>query len=276
MKTNSLPFILSIILLIFFSSDINSQIITRTYNASVGGSYSPVYNVDVDLDGTDDYSFVHHSGIVSSDWYCQYSYIRPLHSNALVGTFNSASMLTKVFDDGVLIDDLAATYDYDTDTNAYQVKEQYLFTPGSGGYTHYGFIAFKLHGKFGYFSTGHNKSSFCNNNGTDRFLGLRVDYARYENTMGTPITINATLGLKDDAEAINLNIYPSPFTNSITIKGVEGQIAVKLYNSLGEVTGNWIITETNNTITPENLPSGVYFLYIQTASGATTKKIIKN
>jgi hypothetical protein len=83
------------------------------------------------------------------------------------------------------------------------------------------------------------------------------------NTEQVLVTVNTCLDVEN---------YPNPFTNSISLNGIVGSTEVKLYNALGEIIGNWIINETNNTINTENLRSGIYFLNI----GTTTKKIIKH
>lgn len=84
------------------------------------------------------------------------------------------------------------------------------------------------------------------------------------------ITIIGCTGIEDNMNE-TIVVYPNPFTNSITINGIETQSETVLYNTLGEVIRKWIITETNNSINTENLRSGVYFIKIN----SILKKIIK-
>jgi hypothetical protein len=79
----------------------------------------------------------------------------------------------------------------------------------------------------------------------------------------------------ENIQTAEINVYPNPFINSLTINGSVENMQVRLYNSHGNVVGNWLINENNHTITTENLPTGIYFLGIQTPNGITTKKIIK-
>jgi Secretion system C-terminal sorting domain len=76
------------------------------------------------------------------------------------------------------------------------------------------------------------------------------------------------INIESQSEVI---VYPNPFNSYISVTGIDAKTGVKLYNTLGEILGNYTITETNNAINTENLSSGVYFLNI----GTTTKKIIK-
>jgi hypothetical protein len=95
------------------------------------------------------------------------------------------------------------------------------------------------------------------------------------NTDLISITVIGCAGIEDN-DYSTITVYPNPFTNSISLMGIKKVTGIKMYNVLGEVFGNWIMTENNNTISTENLRSGVYFLFIQTTKGTITQKIIKN
>jgi hypothetical protein len=107
--------------------------------------------------------------------------------------------------------------------------------------------------------------------GTHNITYSYTDANLCSNTDIITITVIGCTGI-DPSGANEIVVYPNPFTNSISLSGIEGITEVKLYNALGEILSNWIITEGNNIINTENLRSGIYFLTI----GTTTKKIIKH
>jgi hypothetical protein len=94
------------------------------------------------------------------------------------------------------------------------------------------------------------------------------------NTDVITITVLGCAGIEYN-NGSSIIVYPNPFTNSISLTGIEEGTEVKLYNALGEVLSNWIVTDNNNTFSTENLCSGVYFIYIEAETGIITKKIIK-
>jgi hypothetical protein len=81
----------------------------------------------------------------------------------------------------------------------------------------------------------------------------------------TTITVIGCAGIEDNNEESVL-AYPNPFTNSITVNGIQESIPIKLYNSLGEAVGNWILSGANTTISTDELQPGIYFLHVGTCS----------
>jgi hypothetical protein len=84
------------------------------------------------------------------------------------------------------------------------------------------------------------------------------------------ITVLGCAGI-EMVQEYDISVFPNPFTNSITIAGVEDKQAIVM-NSIGEIIVNIKITETNRTIPLENLPNGIYFLRIDDR----VQKLIKN
>ncbi len=75
-------------------------------------------------------------------------------------------------------------------------------------------------------------------------------------------------------ETSQLNIYPNPTSGLVTLSGVEGPVAISVYNVLGELilTERLLPTATANLILDiSQQPNGIYFIKI----GSETKKIIK-
>lgn len=71
----------------------------------------------------------------------------------------------------------------------------------------------------------------------------------------------------------NFNIYPNPATQQITLN-LENSIfkKVSIYNNLGQIVKRSKSTKINIS----NLPSGIYFLQIETDKGKSSKKLIIN
>ena len=77
----------------------------------------------------------------------------------------------------------------------------------------------------------------------------------------------------DNAQNVNINIYPNPTTGNFTVKVLQETKKVCVLNAVGQVieekkTGN-------NYETVFNLnKSGLYFVQVTTAKGIETKKVI--
>lgn len=87
-------------------------------------------------------------------------------------------------------------------------------------------------------------------------------------------TISSTAGLASDFLDQNLTIYPNPVRDILVIK-VNNNIIVNkfsLYNVQGKIIKNVILKQKTNI---SNLPTGIYFIKIETDKGIGIKKIIK-
>ena len=83
---------------------------------------------------------------------------------------------------------------------------------------------------------------------------------------------------------MNLEVYPNPANKLITIHMIndqESNYEVELYNIMGQVISQQIITSNSTTINSENLGQGIYICKVReinfagkAVSGALTKKII--
>jgi uncharacterized protein DUF1566/type IX secretion system substrate protein len=80
-----------------------------------------------------------------------------------------------------------------------------------------------------------------------------------------------------DKSNMNLNIYPNPANNSITISTIENSMSIAIFNSLGKKIIDISSNQSVNTINTSNLSTGVYYIEITLDSGAKTleKVIIK-
>ncbi|MCT4629582.1 T9SS type A sorting domain-containing protein [Winogradskyella sp.] len=103
--------------------------------------------------------------------------------------------------------------------------------------------------------------------GNDRIFNTTIDLGVYE--------YNSTLGIDEISNIEDwLLVYPNPVSETLHIKTF-GQDLKRL--ALYSVNGQIVLAqnEVQNSVDVSNLPSGVYFLQIETAQGSTTKKIIK-
>lgn len=71
-----------------------------------------------------------------------------------------------------------------------------------------------------------------------------------------------------------VTVYPTIFTDMITVSTIVNLKSFKIYNIMGAMVqeGNF---NGNNTIQPRNLSSGVYIIEINTENTTITKKLIK-
>ncbi|MES2618544.1 MAG: PKD domain-containing protein [Bacteroidota bacterium] len=91
-------------------------------------------------------------------------------------------------------------------------------------------------------------------------------------------TESSTSSIKTQQKAALLNVYPNPFNNQIEIAN-EGEVIkqVNFYSLTGaEIKVSVNIVGGNQKIQlPDNLPAGFYLLHVQTASGTSHYKLMK-
>lgn len=89
------------------------------------------------------------------------------------------------------------------------------------------------------------------------------------------ITVNKTLGI-EDVVFKNIILYPNPTKGAVNINNVVVE-KVNVYDSNGKLVKNVINPECKNIITVQldNLPTGLYFMYIETEETQTVRKIQK-
>jgi hypothetical protein len=98
------------------------------------------------------------------------------------------------------------------------------------------------------------------------------------NTKSVSIVVSPCTGIESNVIGLGLNainVYPNPFTNEITISGVNGSLEV--INALGQVVLSYSVSELQ-TINTTNLAKGIYFLKVKNADDTTSKllKVIKD
>ena len=76
-------------------------------------------------------------------------------------------------------------------------------------------------------------------------------------------------------QAANLKVYPNPMTDQLYVSGLEGIYTVKIINILGQLVYSATGSSTELSLNIGHLPSGMYFLRIESKLKTTTRKIIK-
>ncbi len=86
----------------------------------------------------------------------------------------------------------------------------------------------------------------------------------------------APLGVKTINQKQLVNIYPSPFAQSINVNASQ-PVVVTLFNMLGENVGSWSLSTGHQTIDAQQYPSGVYMIQAKTLDGTMllSEKVIK-
>ena len=73
-------------------------------------------------------------------------------------------------------------------------------------------------------------------------------------------------------DAVPITIYPNPATATITVNAKERITSMQLYNHLGQKV---FVKASGNVIDVSFLPTGIYFLHLETKSGKVVKQIRK-
>lgn len=76
----------------------------------------------------------------------------------------------------------------------------------------------------------------------------------------------------DDFSKIGFQIYPIPTSEYLNIKTQSIDYNFNIYNSLGQKMN---VSSVDNRIDVSNLSNGIYFIKIETETGSTTKKFLK-
>ena len=90
-------------------------------------------------------------------------------------------------------------------------------------------------------------------------------------------TTQSNVGIHENVNALNFNVYPNPFNSAITIS-VENEslVNVKILDVTGKIVFENEFTEMQSTLNLEALESGIYFLQITSNNKIAIKKLIKN
>lgn len=91
------------------------------------------------------------------------------------------------------------------------------------------------------------------------------------------VTLSTLLGIEETSLDTKTRIYPNPSTGIFQLQNSTNEtLTVTIVNALGQKVFGEGNVGTSKLISLEDFPSGIYFMYLETSSGAvTTKKLVK-
>ncbi|MCL2040800.1 MAG: T9SS type A sorting domain-containing protein, partial [Bacteroidales bacterium] len=76
--------------------------------------------------------------------------------------------------------------------------------------------------------------------------------------------------------AASLQVYPNPTSGTLRVTSDELRVTnVEIFDIVGKACNESRVTRNENEMDISFLPSGIYFLKIQTADGVVTRKVVK-
>jgi hypothetical protein len=159
--------------------------------------------------------------------------------------------ITASANSSILINDIPEGTKIGTDINDVTLKRMFVF----------GF-------NWGAIAAGDGK------NVTSEFLTIWRNAALILTGQTAPSTlfVNPTLGVNENNLAANsISVTPNPTKGLVTVNGVDAVQNI----TVSDVNGKTVLSKKNTTsVDLSNQAAGLYFVKVQTANGATTKKIV--
>jgi hypothetical protein len=103
--------------------------------------------------------------------------------------------------------------------------------------------------------------------------GSKAAYQAAEQWKDFTNIVEMTTALSE-VSAKNVIVYPSAFTDAITIKGITGQANLQLYDMQGRQCLNRLVNN-NESVSVSMLPGGLYVAKISSSEGTVERKLIK-
>ncbi len=85
-------------------------------------------------------------------------------------------------------------------------------------------------------------------------------------------TFEANVGI-DDASLAQVNLYPNPATDKVTLSGLAQQARIDLIDATGRTLATWTSADEHTTLDISRLSRGNYFLRITDATGIIVRKM---
>ena len=86
----------------------------------------------------------------------------------------------------------------------------------------------------------------------------------------------APVGIEELNKTDNINLYPNPVTNTLTIQANSNQYrSLKLFNNIGQVVAEQNINSNTTQINMKQLPTGMYYIQLQGVANIVTRKVEK-
>jgi len=91
---------------------------------------------------------------------------------------------------------------------------------------------------------------------------------------GVLVTFN--VGIQQNATTTEtMNAFPNPFSETLTLDGLEKGAVVKITNALGEIVYTTVANTVTTVIDTRKFASGVYSVEVKGATTTVSKKIVK-
>lgn len=111
------------------------------------------------------------------------------------------------------------------------------------------------------------------NTGALYFDMMRIQSDCYESY---PTRFNPSVNIEETVtNTQNVNVYPNPFSNQITVSSETGLQKIELFHANGQVIENTSVSGKEFTLETSQLMNGVYFLQVTNLEGMEIIKIIK-
>ncbi len=111
------------------------------------------------------------------------------------------------------------------------------------------------------------------NTGALYFDMMRIQSDCYESY---PTRFNPSVNIEETVtNTQNVNVYPNPFSNKITVSSESGLQKIELFHANGQVIENVSVSGKEFTLETSQLMNGVYFLQVTNLEGMEIIKIIK-
>ncbi|MCB0408607.1 MAG: SBBP repeat-containing protein [Flavobacteriales bacterium] len=130
-----------------------------------------------------------------------------------------------------------------------------------------------------YSGTGINGTDFdpsLSGIGTFDIIYSYTDGNSCSNADTSTITVSICTGIENDLSRTNVIIAPNPFNNYLNITGLpEGKSVINILDVSGKLVVEFTVQSNNQTISTEQLTTGIYFIKVVSSNNIFTTKLIK-
>lgn len=107
-------------------------------------------------------------------------------------------------------------------------------------------------------------------------ISLVVEEGAYTSPIYTEVFETTVCEGIEEGEEFSLSVHPNPFTDIISINGLNGKNGeVNIYDLSGRLLKNQMLTSTDHQISLQEFKKGIYFLSISNSKKTQTIKLIK-
>jgi hypothetical protein len=144
----------------------------------------------------------------------------------------------------------------------------------------YGVFEYKIYVNGEYRSSTYNSlRKVYDLDGVTTFTVTAVDRAGNESVMSNEVSETFTVtNVKNILSAKDINTYPNPVTNSLTIQSLHSVNSVKIFSAAGELKLTYQSENADSKrveINTSSLNNGIYLIKVETDAGIIVKKMVK-